>query len=291
MAENTEQSIVGDDVFCAHCGTKNSKDGYACERCGERLIQVTTDSGSRMGLISCARCAGANNSRAVYCWVCGSDMNDAVRISSAPRSLENEQTQAPDRPQSASQAPTQSATQTPPKARTYRPDLNPVSTPSNESPHDSRGDKSDLRGHAPHDQLQARSDVDMKQSESPFGSPDGETYENTSGIHNGKIPPGVKRWNWAAFLMPAVWGLFSGVPYTAVLFGAALLPYGYQLIVMVSASLFLGYKGNELAWRGKKWRSVEHFNAFQKQWASWAVKLTIAVGAILVFWVISRGGA
>jgi hypothetical protein len=131
----------------------------------------------------------------------------------------------------------------------------------------------------------------MKQSESPFGSPDGETYENTSGIHNGKIPPGVKRWNWAAFLMPAVWGLFSGVPYTAVLFGAALLPYGYQLIVMVSASLFLGYKGNELAWRGKKWRSVEHFNAFQKQWASWAVKLTIAVGAILVFWVISRGGA
>jgi ribosomal protein L40E len=287
MAENTEQSIVGNDVFCAHCGTKNGKDGYACERCGERLIQVTTDSGSPLGLLSCARCGGANNSQAAYCWVCGSDMNDAVRISSAPRSLQNEQTQVPDRPQSPTQAP--------PKTRTYRPDLNPVSTPSNGPPHDSLDDHSDLRSQAPHGQPQAHSDVDMQQPESPFGSSDGEASENTSGIRDGEIPAGVKRWNWAAFLMPAVWGLFSGVPYTVLLFGAPLLdlyfPPWVQIVVVVVASIYLGAKGNGHAWRGKKWRSVEHFNAFQKQWASWAVKLTIAVGAILVFWVISRGGA
>jgi hypothetical protein len=220
-------------------------------------------------------------------------MNDAVRISPTQRPEARPQArpeaQAPERPQSPAQTPTSSPAQSPPKTLTYRPDLNPVSTPSNESPRDSLGDHGDLRGQSSQDHPQSRSDVDLQQPESPFGSPDGEASDNTSGIRDGAIPPGVKRWNWAAFLMPAVWGLFSGVPYTAILFGAALLPPGYQLIVMVSASLFLGYKGNELAWRGKKWRSVEHFNAFQKQWSSWAVKLTVAVSAILIFWVMSRG--
>jgi hypothetical protein len=91
--------------------------------------------------------------------------------------------------------------------------------------------------------------------------------------------------------MPAVWGLFSGVPYTVLLFGAVLLPTGFQLFVMAAASLFLGFKGNELAWRGKKWRSVEHFRAFQKQWSSWAVKLTVAAVGILFILGMIQGGA
>ncbi|MEE8045210.1 MAG: hypothetical protein V3T49_00065 [Dehalococcoidia bacterium] len=289
MAENTEQPIVGDNMYCAHCGTENVKSGHACVRCGERLIQVTTESSPPSGLVSCARCGGANNTQAVYCWVCGSEMNDAVRISPTAR--------PEGRPEGRLQTPVQSQPKSPPKSReprTYRPDLNPVSTPTtaNKSPRDSIGEQGDLRGPGPQGQpeIHDQHDVDIQQPESPFGAPDGEAAENTSGIRDGEIPAGVKRWNWAAFLMPAVWGLFSGVPYTAILFGAAFLPSGYQLFVMVSASLYLGFKGNELSWRGKKWRSVEHFNAFQKQWTSWAVKLTIAVGAILIFYLMSRGG-
>jgi hypothetical protein len=205
-------------------------------------------------------------------------MSEAVRISPTSR------TQA--------QAPT--------AARTYRPDLNPVSTPTSKPSADPRktpdqaGVQADLRGsvaESPEADLQSTAN-------SPFGDPDVSIPEpgiadasapNTSGTRNAEVPAAVKRWNWAAFLMPAVWGLFSGVPYTALLFGAILLPTSLQLIVMGGASLYLGLKGNELAWRGKKWRSVEHFNAFQKQWTSWAVKLTIAVGAILIILAMIGG--
>ena len=272
MTDQTEQSIVGDHVFCAHCGTENSKDGHACTRCGERLIEVRVDPSSAAELVSCSKCGGANHTRATYCWVCGTEMKDAERISPTPRPR----------------------TKSPPGARTYRPDLNPVSTPTRESPNDQpsprdqvrteepSGEQQDLRGPAPESP-----DMNAQQSgEESFGKPD-VSATNTSGTRNGVIPPGVKRWNWAAFLMPAVWGLFSGVPFTALLFGAALLPPPYGQIIFLGAGVLLGYRGNELAWRGKKWRSVEHFNAFQKQWTSWAVGISIAFVAIALFYVLS----
>ena len=114
-------------------------------------------------------------------------------------------------------------------------------------------------------------------------SPDEEiTAQNTSGRAKGKIPSSIKRWNWAAFLYPQVWGLFSGVPFATLLFAVAFLPSTAKFLILLGASLFLGFKGNELAWRGKKWRSVEHFNSFQQQWTSWSIKLTAGIIAILI---------
>jgi hypothetical protein len=267
MADISEQSSANAPHYCAHCGTVNEKATYACTRCGERLIEVDVNSPSPLGLNSCSRCGSSNNTRAAYCWVCGSEMHDAVRITPKPS------------------AELEIPTATGP--RTYRPDLNPVSPPSNDPAASASSDAPDLRGPAPGSNLKIEVPISQQ---NPFGTRE-SSAENSSGVRGGEVPPEIKKWNWAAFLMPAVWGLFSGVPYTAILFGAALLPPTVQLIVMVVASVFLGAKGNELAWRGKKWRSVEHFKAFQKQWTSWAVKLTIAVLALLVLWVISTGGA
>ncbi len=281
MADNSEQHVVSDHIFCSHCGIENPKSEYACSRCGERLLKIHADTSAPMGLVSCSHCGSANNNRAAFCWVCGKEMNDATRISSAPKS---QPVVAPAAAGPAAAARPASAPTSRPKARAYRPDLNPVSTPTSE-PSSEPGEQGDLRGSPsqnPEFEIQAS-------AESPFG--DADSPPNSSGTRNGEIPPGVKKWNWAAFLMPAVWGLFSGVPYTVILFGAVLLPTNAQFVVMLAASLFLGFKGNELAWRGKKWRSVEHFAAFQKQWTSWAVKLTIAVGAILIFLLMTRGGA
>jgi hypothetical protein len=278
MAEHTEQSTTSSQHFCDHCGTENKKGDYACIRCGERLIEVTAEAGSPFGLVSCPRCGSANNTRGSYCWVCGSEIENAVRITPVP----------------------QSKPQGPPAARTYRPDLNPSSptAPPTTTPQPNKPESGDQvdSGEPVEDfddlraQIAAAHEADaLRRAEGPFGTQPGDE-PNTSGVKNGEVPKEIKRWNWAAFLMPAVWGLFSGVPYTAVLFGAALLPPMAQLVVMVTASVFLGLKGNELAWRGKKWRSVQHFNAFQKQWTSWAVKLTIAVAAILVFYMMVQGG-
>jgi hypothetical protein len=170
---------------------------------------------------------------------------------------------------------------------TYRPDLNPVSTTSTKPNIDGPVQQPDLMGTGP--DAERDSQAASISQENPFGNAD-STAPNSSGTRDGKIPREIKKWNWAAFLMPAVWGLFSGVPYTAILFGAAFLPPTVQLVVMVIASIYLGVKGNEHAWRGKKWRSPEHFLAFQKQWTSWAVKLTVAVIALLFLYVLFTSG-
>lgn len=184
-------------------------------------------------------------------------------------------------PKTRPEVPVSSAT----SARTYRPDLNPISTPSTKPNIDGPVQQPDLRGAAP--------EVEHSNHAAPvntFVNTD-PTTANSSGTRDGEIPREIKNWNWAAFLMPAVWGLFSGVPYTVLLFGAAFLPPMVQLVVMVLASIYLGAKGNEHAWRGKKWRSTEHFIAFQKQWTSWAVKLTVAVIALLFLYVLFTDGA
>ena len=267
MTDQTEQSIASNPHFCAHCGTENDKGAYACNRCGERLIEVTSDSNPPSGLNSCGRCDGANHTRAAYCWVCGSEMKDAVRIAS--------------KPQPELQIPSAAS------PNTYRPDLNPVSTPSTNPNIDDPAQPPDLRGPtAVTDHDHNATSISQK---IPFEHADSLT-PYSSGTRNSEIPHEIKKWNWAAFLMPAVWGLFSGVPYTVVLFGTAFLPPMVQFAIMAVVSVYLGAKGNEHAWRGKKWRSTEHFLAFQKQWTSWAVKLTVAVIALLLLYVLFTGG-
>jgi serine/threonine protein kinase len=66
------------------------------------------------------------------------------------------------------------------------------------------------------------------------------------------VPHEIKGWNWGAFLMPWFWpftnqvwiGLFSYVP-------------NCQLIM----ALAMGAKGNEWAWKSRRWRSIEQFKA------------------------------
>ncbi len=72
------------------------------------------------------------------------------------------------------------------------------------------------------------------------------------------VPDEIKGWNWGAFLMPYLWplsnhvwiGLLAWVPSVGWLMGFA-----------------LGSKGNEWAWKSKKWRSIEQFKAHQRGWA------------------------
>jgi serine/threonine protein kinase len=71
------------------------------------------------------------------------------------------------------------------------------------------------------------------------------------------VPKEIKGWNWGAFLMPWFWpfsnqvwiGLFSYVPHAHLIMALA-----------------LGVKGNEWAWKSRKWRSIEHFKAHQRRW-------------------------
>ena len=252
-------------MYCSHCGTENAKGGYSCTRCGERLIEVDTDTPSPLGLVSCARCGGANNTRAGYCWVCGTEMNDAVRLSPVPRV-------APAR-----------------AAGKYQPDLNPISVPVPSS--ESKDEVADLRGPAAPDSVPGMgTGPTVGPSADEYATAD-EPEENTSGMRNAEVPRQIKGWNWAAFLLTPIWGIFSGVPIAALMF-AVYLPFFPDLLrfaALLGGSLFLGFRGNELAWRGKKWRSVKHFKEVQQRWLVWSIGLNLA-GLIILLLVSSSGG-
>ena len=87
------------------------------------------------------------------------------------------------------------------------------------------------------------------------------------------VPEEIQGWNWGAFLLTPFWlvsnrvwiGIFAFVP-----------------IVGVWMAIALGIKGNEWAWKSRKWESIESFQAYQKRWAIAAVVTGISIN--LIFW-------
>ncbi len=92
---------------------------------------------------------------------------------------------------------------------------------------------------------------------------------NTSGQGEAAvIPPEIQGWNWGAFWLSWIWGIGNNVMIALLAF---IVPFW---------NIYLGLKGNELAWRNKQWESVEHFKQVQKKWAVWGLGLFIATMAL-----------
>lgn len=72
------------------------------------------------------------------------------------------------------------------------------------------------------------------------------------------MPIAIRKWNWGAFFLCPLWGLFNGCP--NMLF--SLIP-----IVGLVMAIVAGKNGNEWAWKKKSWTSVEEFNKIQRKWA------------------------
>ncbi|HEY4711914.1 MAG TPA: zinc-ribbon domain-containing protein [Dehalococcoidia bacterium] len=86
----------------------------------------------------------------------------------------------------------------------------------------------------------------------------GVTPENTSGQGESSIvPEEVKGWNWGAFALNWIWGICNGVLIALLCF----IP-GFGFVW----AFVLGVKGNEWAWRNKKWDSIEQFKSTQRGW-------------------------
>ncbi len=114
-------------------------------------------------------------------------------------------------------------------------------------------------------------------------------FVNTSGHGNifddsVPVPDEIKGWNWGAFLMPWLW------PFTNHVW-IGLLCFVPQIGWLMAIAL--GSKGNEWAWKSKRWRSIEHFKAHQRGWAiagilfgipfsliAWGMAFAFIVGAL-----------
>lgn len=89
----------------------------------------------------------------------------------------------------------------------------------------------------------------------------GDEYsENNSGQKQDVFPPGVKGWSWGAFLFNWLWAIFNKTWFGLL----AMVPY-----VGFVVAIILGIRGRELAWKNKRWESVEHFNRVQRRWSMW----------------------
>ena len=99
--------------------------------------------------------------------------------------------------------------------------------------------------------------------------------DNTSGHGpEANVPPEVRGWSWGGFFLTWIWGVFNGT-FLALL---CLIPFVNLVMPFV-----LGFKGNEWAWRNKRWQSIQHFHAVQRKWAIasaivFAVSIVSAIG-------------
>jgi hypothetical protein len=104
------------------------------------------------------------------------------------------------------------------------------------------------------------------------------------------VPEEIKKWNWGAFLLSGFWGLGNGtyigllsfVPFTWIMLD---ISFWILLIPVFVISVILGFKGNEWAWRNKRWESVEHFQRVQRKWTQVGVLAIIAAAIPLVLLV------
>ncbi len=102
----------------------------------------------------------------------------------------------------------------------------------------------------------------------------GLKYDSRSGLGDtSQIPPEIKGWNWGAAGLTWIWGASHRVWISFLVF----IP-----LVNFVVLIYLGIKGNELAWKADKWESVDTFLASQKKWTPWGVIFFI-LGIIFLF--------
>jgi len=88
------------------------------------------------------------------------------------------------------------------------------------------------------------------------------------------VPDEIKGWNWGAFLFPQFWPL-TNQTWIGLLSWA---PFIGPFMIFV-----LAYKGNEWAWKSRKWRSIEQFKAHQRGWTIAGILFGIPVSVAI--WV------
>jgi len=91
-------------------------------------------------------------------------------------------------------------------------------------------------------------------------SEENQQIEHQNQEASSEMPKELDTWNWGAFLLTWIWGIGNQV-WLALL---ALIPIG---IVQLGVMIYLGIKGNELAWKARKYASVTEFKEIQRKWA------------------------
>ncbi|MDO8513114.1 MAG: hypothetical protein Q7S37_01295 [bacterium] len=131
------------------------------------------------------------------------------------------------------------------------------------------------------------------QSPETINQPLPPTGASSLNSQSGSFPDELNHWNWGAFLLNAIWaiGMNNGI---GVVLG---------LFTGIIGAIVLGIKGNEWAWKSRKFESVEQFKLVQRAWAKagiiflvvcfliFSISLTAFILATRSFYHTIKGGA
>lgn len=130
---------------------------------------------------------------------------------------------------------------------------------------------------------------------------------NNCQLNNTQIPSNIKSFNWGSFVMWNWWGLWNGSPrlfllYIAItgfgplllctevaglMFLGACFDWFISPIILFILSIYYGINGNKIAWKNKKWESVEEFENSSKKWNVAGIIIFGLISFILLLYVIS----
>lgn len=97
-----------------------------------------------------------------------------------------------------------------------------------------------------------------------------------------RVPDELKRWNWGAFLLSWIWGIGNATPLAFLCF----VPLAGLVTPFV-----LGARGNEWAWRNRRWPGIDDFRRTQRTWAiagaaSWAACVAFTALIVIVIFAV-----
>jgi hypothetical protein len=91
--------------------------------------------------------------------------------------------------------------------------------------------------------------------------------------------PQVRGWSWGAFFLPWVWAFKHRLTRLAV---AALVVSVIPVVAVftLAFAIYLGKRGNELAWRRRPFAGLEQFRATQREWRRWGIGVWVTLIAL-----------
>lgn len=129
--------------------------------------------------------------------------------------------------------------------------------------------------------VQSAQEVYNNQGQQPANvdanSPGVPTYNQ---ITNNEFPVELNRFNWGAFLLTWIWGIGHGVWISLIALVAGFVPFIGGLIGLAFA-IYLGIKGNELAWKTGKYNDIEAFKATERKWTIAGI-IILLVGTFII---------
>ncbi len=98
--------------------------------------------------------------------------------------------------------------------------------------------------------------------------------ENKYRVTGDAFPEKINQFNWGAFILTPIWGVFNNTPIACFVIVLGFIPYIGILLSFLFA-LYCGMNGNEWAWKNKEWENTNHFHNVQRKWAQAGIFIEI----------------